>query len=60
MKEILEGHVKAIRGFSNTLLYEGHCSNPVVAKQLFLDILNEAEDAVLFINEEEGDDGDKT
>ena len=59
MQEILEGHAKAIHGFANTLL--DNVGDTKVAKQLFLDILNEAEDAVLFINDaEEGDDGDKT
>ena len=59
MQEILEGQAKAIQGFANTLL--NNAGDPKIAKQLLLDILNEAEDAVLFIYDaEEGDDGDKT
>ena len=59
MQEILEGQAKAIHGFANTLL--NNVGDPKIAKQLLLDILNEAEDAVLFINDaEEGDDSDKT
>lgn len=58
MQEILEGQAKAIHGFANTLL--NNVGDPKIAKQLLLDILNEAEDAIHLINEEEGDDGDKT
>ena len=56
MKEILEGQIKAIQGFANALTYH---DDPKITKQLLLDIINEAEDAVHLINEEEGDDSNE-